>query len=173
MNNVFIKNISRLVLALTILIATYACEQESIEPLLVTEDGAGTLINFKAYEISDMTGLPDSAYGRIVFWQGLDAKTLVQLSMYNVSEGEIFQTEMIESSLVSPGDAIMSMYDVVNTGEGYDFGEFATSKYFVIDDLDFYSGLPDLDAHVVLMNQSGTIIAAGDIGMNAIPIDEN
>lgn len=65
-------------------IVLWSCEQEYLDPILVTEDGAGTLENYKAYSISSM-GLPsDSAYGRVVFWETLDqTSTLVQMSLYN------------------------------------------------------------------------------------------
>ncbi|MEM6831347.1 MAG: hypothetical protein AAGA66_16870 [Bacteroidota bacterium] len=168
-----IKNITVGLIFMIILMISYSCEQESFEPILTTEDAAGTLINFKAYEINDLTGQPDSAYGRVVFWLGLDGNTLVQLSLYNVPEDVTFQTDMLSGTVATPGAEIMGMYDVTNTGEGYDFGEFSTSKYFVITDLSFYSALAELNAHVGIMNEVGIMIAGGDIGLNSDPVEEN
>ncbi len=170
MKTVNIKIIVALIAVLSI--ALSSCEQESFEPLLTTEIGAGTLTDFQAYTLGEMAG--DSLNGRVVFWRAIDGKTLVQLSLYKVGDEEM-PTAIVGGPTDSSTTTLMDLYTVANTGEGYDFGEFSTSKYFVIDDVDFYDGLSELDAHVVVYadNTLGSIRTQGDIGMNADPVDSN
>lgn len=153
-----------------------SCEQQGFDPLLDTEVGAGTLTTFKAYTLDSALNVPDSLYGRVVFWEGLDGTTLVQLSVYNMPATASFPSFIMGGALVDGSStALMPLYDVENTGEGYDFGEFATSKYYVIDDPDFFAALGTYDAHVAITRSLGdpTVICAGDIGLNATPVEEN
>ncbi len=172
----FLKNTF---IALTICvagIATTSCEQESFDPLLTTEPTAGTLTNFKAYTLDSLSGIADSTYGRVVFWEALDGTTLVQLSLYNVPDTAVFPSSIMSGAMMDSLETeLMPLYDITNTGEGYTFGEFSTNKYYVISDASFFSSLDTYDAHVVV-RRSGTddtIITAGDVGMNAMPVEEN
>lgn len=151
----------------------FSCEDEKLDPALSYEGPGGTLTAFKAYTLETDPAVLDSAYGRVVFWQGLDGNTLVQLSLYNVPEDVTFSSAIMAESLAEASSStLMSLYDIENTGEGYDFGEFTTSKFYVISDPAFYGGLSSLDANVSVM-RSGTLIAGGDIGANATPVEEN
>ena len=54
------------------------------------------------------------------------------------------------------------------------FAEFGESEFFLITDETFYDNLPEFDAHINIYNTDGTtIIAAGDIGVNADPVQSN
>ncbi|MEM9328596.1 MAG: hypothetical protein AAGA85_23215 [Bacteroidota bacterium] len=167
------KNSIYTLLLMVLSVGFVACEQESFEPILTTEAGAGTLTEFTAYELSAMAG--DSLNGRVVFWRGNDGKTLVQLSLYNVGMEEEMPSAIIGGATGDATGMLVDLYTVTNTGEGFDFGEFSTAKYFVIDDLDFYDGLAEYDAHVTVYadNSLTAIRTQGDIGLNADPIESN
>ena len=50
-----------------------------------------------------------------------------------------------------------------------------TNKFFVITDTDFYDSIMTLDAHVSisLSPSDDTIVATGDLGINADPVETN
>ena len=54
-------------------------------------------------------------------------------------------------------------------------GELSTNKFFLIADTSFYDALETLDAHVSisLSPDDDTIVASGNIGANADPVDSN
>lgn len=151
-----------------------ACSQEDLDAELEIADGAGTLTTYKAYTIDSLAGSGMSVYGRAVFWKGLDGTTLLQISLYNVTEGADFPAGIFSGAL--PGTSeIIALYDIANTGEGYGFGEFSVSKYFTIEDESFFDDLDSYNANIQIMlsDTNQTVIAAGNIGINADPVESS
>ncbi|WP_258102375.1 hypothetical protein [Marinoscillum pacificum] len=155
-------------------LAFYSCEQERLEDALEIADGAGTLTSYMAYQLDSVAGTSD-VYGRAVFWKGLEGYTYLQISLNNVPSDAVYPSAVYAGSTTASGSELMELYTIENTGEGYDFGEFSTSKYYVITTDGFYDGLQTYDANIKVMagSSDNTIIALGDIGINADPVETN
>jgi len=152
--------------AITFLFTSTSCEQDKVEPEMSAAPGGGTITTFKAYTLSSADA--NDIYGRIVFWKDNTGGTLVQISLYNTIETDVYPSGIFagESDDAS-GTELISLYPI--NGET---GEFSTSKFFVIPDKTFYDGLETYDAYVqVLLGDDA--VAIGDVGMNAAPVDED
>jgi len=168
------KNIYITLLALvSIFIAS--CAEDRLEPELETADGGGTLTSYTAYAIDSIPGQGTNVYGRAVFWESPEFGTLLQISLYGIMEGNSHPAAVVAGSVAAPGAEIMSLYTIENTGEGYAFGEFSTSKFYTISTAGFYEGLDSYDGNIQisLSSSDNTIVASGDIGLNATPVETN
>tara|TARA_R110000737_G_scaffold74202_1_gene103233 strand:- start:337 stop:801 length:465 start_codon:yes stop_codon:yes gene_type:complete len=147
-----------------------SCEQERLDPVLTTAEGGGTLDNYIAYSIMSTDPMGSNVYGRIVFYETTLDQTLVQLSLYNTIDGEMHPALIVDGAADMGSTTIIALDDVSGST-----GEFMTNKFFVITDTDFYDSIMTLDAHVSisLSPSDDTIVATGDLGINANPVETN
>ncbi|NJB36865.1 hypothetical protein [Croceivirga sp. JEA036] len=159
------------IIALIILIAAFiSCDLERLEPALKTADGGGTVETFMAYTIEATDPEGSNVYGRVVFWKTDLDQTLVQISLYNTIDEMLHPAVLVEGA-VGMGTTSLLPLDNVNGSTG----ELAENKFFLIADTSFYDSISGLDAHVsiALSPTDTTIVAAGDIGINADPVASN
>ena len=163
----YINNILLLTMIFGLLIS---CEQERLDPVLTTAEGGGTLDNYIAYSIMSTDPMGSNVYGRIVFYETTLDQTLVQLSLYNTIDGEMHPALIVDGAADMGSTTIIALDDVSGST-----GEFMTNKFFVITDTDFYDSIMTLDAHVSisLSPSDDTIVATGDLGINANPVETN
>lgn len=161
----YIKNIVLFLSVVTLL----SCSQERLEPVLTTAEGGGTLNTYTAYTINSTDPMGSNVYGRIVFYKTTLDQTLVQLSLYNTVDDIMHPAVIVEGEAGTGTTTMMALANVNGT-----LGEF-TDKFFVITDTAFYDSIMDLDSHVSvsLSPDDATIVATGDIGTNADPVDSN
>tara|TARA_R110000744_G_C19097505_1_gene533195 strand:+ start:124 stop:588 length:465 start_codon:yes stop_codon:yes gene_type:complete len=147
-----------------------SCEQERLDPVLTTAEGGGTLDNYIAYSVMSTDPMGSNVYGRIVFYETTLDQTLVQLSLYNTIDGEMHPALIVDGAADMGSTTIIALDDVSGST-----GEFMTNKFFVITDTDFYDSIMTLDAHVSisLSPSDDTIVATGDLGINADPVETN
>ena len=162
----YIKQISAVFL---FLIAT-SCESDKLEPELETADGGGTLTSYIAYTIESTDPTGSNVFGRIVFWKTDLDQTLVQISLYNTVDGLLHPADIV-NGLAGAGTTVMMAIDDVDGSTG----ELSTNKFFLIADTAFYDSIASLDAHVSisLSSTDATIVATGNIGVNADPVESN
>jgi hypothetical protein len=167
MKTFFIKRVIAISFsAAIILCGLTSCEQDKVEPELNTAPGGGTLSTFKAYTLSSTDD--NEIYGRIVFWKDNASNTLIQISLYNTAEGEIYPSGIFEGDAEAASEEeIKTLYTISGAT-----GEFSPSKFFVISDKTFYDGLDEFDAYVQIFLDDD-VIAVGDVGMNADPVAED
>ena len=158
------------ILAIIFTIGMCSCEQERLQPVLTTADGGGTLNTYTAYTINSTDPMGSNVYGRVVFYKTTLDQTLVQISLYNTLEDIMHPAVLIEGSAEMMGTTAMITLENVNGT----LGEF-TDKFYVIDDTSFYDAIMAMDAHVSisLSAMDDTIVATGDIGINADPVETN
>ncbi|WP_282112697.1 hypothetical protein [Maribacter stanieri] len=163
----YINNILLLTMIFGLLIS---CEQERLDPVLTTAEGGGTLDNYIAYSVISTDPMGSNVYGRIVFYETTLDQTLVQLSLYNTIDGEMHPALIVDGTADMGSTTIIALDDVSGST-----GEFMTNKFFVITDTDFYDSIMTLDAHVSisLSPSDDTIVATGDLGINADPVETN
>ena len=148
----------------------FSCEQERIEPILTTAPGGGNITAFKAYTIDSIPGI-STVYGRVVFWEQPNGQTLVQAALHNTIDGIMHPAMLMSGTTASGGSTVLTqLYDVNGAT-----GEFATHKFYVIADTDFFDNLDTYDAHfsVQLSSIDPTIVATGDVGINATPVESS
>lgn len=163
----YIKNILLLTLVFGLFVS---CEQERLDPVLTAAEGGGTLDSYIAYSVLSTDPSGSNVYGRIVFYESTLDQTLVQLSLYNTIDGEIHPALIVDGAADMGSTTIIALDDVSGST-----GEFMTNKFFVITDTDFYDSIMTLDAHVSisLSPTDDTIVATGDLGINADPVETN
>ena len=90
--------------------------------------------------------------------------------MYNTIE-DTFHPAVIIDGAVGVGTSVLTTLDDVDGTTG----ELTENKFFLIADTSFYDSLETLDAHVsiALSTVDDTIVAEGNIGANATPVDSN
>lgn len=162
------KNI-RMILMVLGLVVLGSCDQERLEPEYETAAGGGTLKTYMAYAIG-MESDTD-IYGRVVFYEDALGRTLVQVSVYNTTVGEVYPTSLVSGMVGDDASELLSLYAV--EGKEYNgllFGEMGTNKFYTITDTAFYGSLSDLDAHINLY-LDGSVVATGAIGANADPVE--
>ncbi|KKM24258.1 hypothetical protein LCGC14_1606900 [marine sediment metagenome] len=159
------------ILLLAVAFIMFSCEQERLDPILTTADGGGTLNEFVAYDIASTDPTGSNVYGRVVFYKTTLEQTLVQISLYNTVDNLMHPALVLEGPAGTATATLLALDDIDgNTGE------FSSSKFFVITDTAFYDSLEgesaSLDANVsiFLSADDNTIVASGDIGINAMPI---
>jgi len=147
-----------------------SCEQEMPEAALEAAEGGGTLRHFTAYTIDAADPSGSNVYGRVVFWQDNLNRTLVQVSLYNTIEGLQHPALILDGATGVETTTLITL----DTVSG-DTGELNDNKFYVISDTAFYNGLLDLDAHIniYLSDTDNTIVASGNIGANAEPVESN
>ncbi|WP_419213671.1 hypothetical protein ACNR9Q_05805 [Maribacter sp. X9] len=147
-----------------------SCEQERLDPELTTAEGGGTLTTYTAYTINSTDPAGSNVYGRIVFYKTSIDQTLVQVSLYNTVPGLMHPVLILDGAI---GDETSTMITLDNVSG--DSGELATSKFYVISDTSFYDAITSMDSHVniYLSTTDATIVASGNLGINAEPIESN
>ncbi|MDO6519757.1 hypothetical protein [Zobellia uliginosa] len=165
-----IKYIKNILAALVVTAGLFSCEQERLDPVLTTAQGGGTLNEYMAYTIASTDPSGSNVYGRIVFWKDNLERTLVQVSLYNTVPGLKHPALIIEGMVGSGTTTLVELDDVSG-----DSGELDANKFFIIADTDFYSSIPEMDAHIniYLSDTDDTIVATGDLGANADPVESN
>ena len=151
-------------------LAFFSCDQERLEPVMNVADGGGTLTSYLAYSIDSIPGQQTHIYGRIVFWEDNLGQTLVQVSLYNTIQDAVHPA-LLEEGVAGAGSTVLTeLYDISgNTGE------LSVNKFFVIPDKEYFNGIPGMDMHINIYLGRGddTIVAAGDLGLNADPVESN
>lgn len=142
-----------------------ACEQTDLEPKLNAAPGGGTLTAYKAYTLDSIPGT-GRIYGRIVFWKDNVNRTLVQVSVYNTTATTTYPAALYSGAAEGGSTtSLLSLYAIDGTK-----GEFSTYKYYVIESNTFYSTLDNYDAHLSIFSGT-TLVATGDVGKNATPVE--
>lgn len=164
------KTYRAIILIFTLALGITSCEQERLEPVLTTAEGGGTLNTFMAYTIESTDPMGSNVYGRVVFYKTTLSQTLVQVSLYNTID-DIMHPAIILGGAVGDETTTMTELDNVDGSTG----EFSSSKFFVITDESYYDSISDLDAHIniYLSSADNTIVASGNIGANAEPVESN
>ena len=163
------KYIKNIVLFLAV-VALLSCEQERLGPELETAEGGGKLTTYTAYTIDATDPSGSNVYGRVVFYKTTLDQTLVQISLYNTISGFMHPALIVEGAAGTGTTTLIALDNIDGSS-----GEFMTSKFFVITDTSFYDSLETLDANVSisLSPTDDTIVAVGDIGINAEPVETN
>lgn len=163
------KYIKTIVLFLSV-VTLLSCAQERLAPVLTTADGGGILDTYIAYTINSTDPMGSNVYGRIVFYKTTLDQTLVQVSLYNTIDDVMHPAVIVQGASAMMGTTSMMALDNVNGS----LGEF-TDKFFVITNTAFFDSIMQLDAHVSisLSPMDTTIVATGDIGVNADPVESN
>ncbi|HTF19239.1 MAG TPA: hypothetical protein VK658_14255 [Chryseolinea sp.] len=156
-----------LLTALAIAGVLSSCEQQYYEPALNGISGGGTVTTYKAYTLGSADPGGDNIYGRIVFYKYSSTVTLVQMGLYNTDPETEYVSEIYSGALADGSSTVSRTLDNVS-GES---GAFATLKYFTISDAAFFDALENYDANVKV-KQGAQLVAAGDIGVNADPVEE-
>ena len=161
--NVRTNKIVSTILLAGLMVILIACEQEGVTPELNAAPGGGTISTYKAYALDSKS--TDNVYGRVVFWKDNAKHTLVQISLYNTEDEEVYPTGIyVGTADAGSTTPLLPLYSIDGTT-----GEFGTSKFYVINDNDFYDNLTGLDAYVRIL--SGTdLVASGNVGSNAEPV---
>lgn len=163
----YIKKFSVLTI---ILIAFNSCDLERLESAQSVAEGGGTLDTFMAYTIESTDPAGSNVYGRIVFWKTDLDQTLVQISLYN-TVADLLHPAILVEGMAGVGTSTMMTLDEVDGNTG----ELSTSKFFLIPETTYYDSISMLDAHVSisLSATDNTIVATGNLGINAEPVDSN
>ncbi len=193
----YIKQLSILFIFLFIT----SCEVDQLDADTTTADGGGTLTNYIAYTVNSTDPTGTNIYGRIVFWETSLNQTLVQVSVYNTEYQELYPSEIVAGAIGTETTTMVELSDVegfiyqygestteVDTDDIDDdgdttealpllnyYGELGETKFFVITDTDFYDSILTMDSHLNIYSNdgSGTIVASGDLGINADPVEQN
>ena len=148
------------VLLLTALLT--ACEQKDFEPNYNAAPGGGTLSTYKAYTLASTSA--QGIYGRVVFYKYSTTVTLVQMGLYNTVKGTTYQASIYGGALATNSTTALKPLGAIDGATG----AFATTKYFSINEADFYDKLDAYNASVKIMGT--TMVASGNIGSNAKPV---
>ena len=148
----------------------FSCEQERLEPILTTAEGGGTLNTYTAYTINATDPTGSNVYGRIVFYKTTLDQTLAQISLYNTVPGLMHPALILEGPVGSAGATMVDLGLVSG-----DTGELSDNKFYIITDTSFYDSILTMDSHIniYLSETDSTIVASGDLGANAEPIEMN
>ncbi|MBU2903124.1 hypothetical protein [Maribacter dokdonensis] len=163
----YIKKLS----VLTVILVTFgSCDLERLDSAQEVAEGGGTLDTFTAYTIDSTDPMGSNVYGRIVFWKTDLDQTLVQISLYNTIEGTLHPAVIVDGTVGVGSTVSISLDDVDGST-----GELAANKFFLISDTSFYDTIGSLDAHVSisLSPDDSTVVAEGNIGSNAEPVETN
>lgn len=156
---------------LVLVFGLFSCEQERLEPILTTAEGGGTLNEYVAYDIPSTDPAGSNVYGRVVFYKTTLNQTLVQISLYNTIDDLMHPALVLAGPTGTNTSTVLALDNIDGST-----GEFSESKFFIITDTAFYDSLEgeaaSLDAHVsiYLSDADDTVVAAGDIGINALPV---
>ncbi len=164
------KNLSKIGIFTVVLLLFNSCDIERLESAQEVAVGGGTLDTYTSYTIDATDPAGSNVYGRIVFWKTDLDQTLVQISLYNTLADIMHPAIIVDGPAGTGTTAMMTLYDVDGST-----GELSDNKFFLIADTTFYDSLSSLNAHVSirLSPTDETIVASGDIGMNAEPVVSN
>ncbi|MBC6998294.1 hypothetical protein [Cytophaga sp. FL35] len=164
------KTYKAIILIFILALGITSCEQERLEPVLTTAEGGGILNTYTAYTIESTDPTGSNVYGRIVFYKSTLDQTLVQVSLYNTID-EIMHPAIILGGAIGDETMALTELDAIDGSTG----EFSSNKFFVITDESYYDAISSLDAHIniYLSSADDTIVATGNIGANAEPVDMN
>lgn len=164
------KYIEQISILTVLLMAFSSCSLERLESAQEVAEGGGTIDTFTAYTIDSTDPMGSNVYGRIVFWKTDLDQTLVQISLYNTIEDTLHPAVLIDGAVGVGTTVSMTLDDVDGTT-----GELADNKFYLISDTSFYDTITTLDAHVSisLSTDDTTVVAEGNIGTNATPVDSN
>ena len=162
--------IQRISIVTLLLMSFGSCDIERLDSAQEVAEGGGTLTNFTAYTIEPTDPDGSNVFGRVVFWQTDLDQTLVQVSLYNTVPGLQHPVLILEGAV---GTSTATDIDLATvSGET---GELDANKFFLIADTTFYDTLPTLDAHIsiFLSESDDTVVASGNLGANADPVETN
>ena len=143
-----------------------SCEQNKYEPNTTAAPGGGTVTTYKSYTLTSATG--STVYGRVVFYKYNSSVTLVEIGLYNTTSGTSYASSIYQGKMAAGSTTALKPLDTISGATG----EFASNKYFTINEAGFYDKLSTYDASVRIM--SGTTLAAsGNIGANAAPVAQS
>ncbi len=164
------KYIEKISILTVLLIAFSSCSLERLESAQEVAEGGGTINTFTAYTIDSTDPMGSNVYGRIVFWKTDLDQTLVQISLYNTIEDTLHPAVLIDGAVGVETTVLMTL-----DGVDGNTGELADNKFYLISDTSFYDTITTLDAHVSisLSSDDTTVVAEGNIGTNAMPVDSN
>ena len=153
-----------------LLIAFSSCDLERLESAQEVAPGGGTLDTYTAYTINATDPMGSNVNGRIVFWKTDLDQTLVQISLYNTVPDFLHPALLLEGPVGSGGPIMLTLDEVSG-----DTGELEENKFYLISDTSFYEGIPAMDSHIniYLSDTDDTIVATGDLGVNADPVETN
>ncbi|MFX0555591.1 hypothetical protein ACOCEA_02270 [Maribacter sp. CXY002] len=162
--------IKKLSVFTVLLIAFISCDLERLESAQEVAEGGGTLDTYTAYTINATDPTGSNVNGRIVFWKTDLDQTLVQISLYNTVPDFLHPANVLEGPSGSGGPIMLTLDEVSG-----DTGELEENKFFLIPDTSFYDGIPTMDSHIniYLSGTDDTIVATGDLGVNADPVETN
>ncbi|AZQ59290.1 hypothetical protein EJ994_10905 [Maribacter sp. MJ134] len=162
--------IARIILVVVALSLTTSCDLERLESAQEVAPGGGTLDTFTAYTIDSTDPDGSNVYGRIVFWETSLNQTLVQISLFNTIPGTLHPALVLDGAVESAGATMLTLDDVSG-----DTGELNSNKLFLIADTNFYDSILTMDSHVniYLSETDNTVVASGNLGINADPVDSN
>ena len=143
-----------------------SCEQQQYEPNLSVAQGGGTVTTYKSYTLSSAAGA--TVYGRVVFYKYNTSVTLVEMGLYNTTTGTAYASSIYQGKLTENSTTALKPLDAVSGATG----EFATNKYFTINEAGFYDKLSTYSANVRIMSGT-TLVASGNIGANAAPVAQS
>ncbi|MDB2606745.1 hypothetical protein N9Y48_03080 [Zobellia sp.] len=164
------KTYRTIILIFTVALGLLSCEQERLEPVLTTAEGGGTLSTYQAYTISSTDPSGSNVYGRVVFYKTTLDQTLVQVSLYNTMEAELHPALILDGAIGIETTTAVTLDDIDGST-----GEFATNKFYVITDEAYYDAIETMDTHIniYLSETDNTIVASGNLGANAEPVETN
>lgn len=153
-----------------VLLAFGSCDIERLESAQEVAEGGGTLETFTAYTINATDPEGSNVNGRIVFWKTDLNQTLIQISLFNTVDGLLHPAVLVQGAAGVGTTPMMPLDEVDGTT-----GELSDSKFFLIADTAFYDSIALLDAHVSISLSAAdpTIVASGNIGANADPVQES
>jgi hypothetical protein len=162
--------IPRLSLIAAVLLVFSSCDLERLEAETAAAPGGGTLTEFTAYTIDSTDPDGSNVNGRIVFWETSLDQTLVQISLYNTIPGLLHPALVLEGAAGLGGPTMLTLDEVSG-----DTGELNENKLYLISDTGFYDTITTMDSHIsiYLSPSDDTIVATGDLGINAEPVDSN
>jgi len=168
MNRFFNKRSIVPVVGLLLAVAAFlsSCEQQQYEPNLSVAQGGGTVTTYKSYTLSSAAGA--TVYGRVVFYKYNTSVTLVEMGLYNTTTGTAYASSIYQGKLTENSTTALKPLDAVSGATG----EFATNKYFTINEAGFYDKLSTYSANVRIMSGT-TLVASGNIGANAAPVAQS
>ncbi|WP_293684142.1 MULTISPECIES: hypothetical protein [unclassified Spirosoma] len=162
----FFRSMPAVGLLFALLVLSTSCEQENYEPIYNTASGGGTLTTYKAYTLASTDG--KNIYGRVVFYKYNTSVTLVEVGLYNTATGTSYSSSIFQGKLSTASTTSLKTLDTINGATGI----FSSNKYFTINEAGFYDKLSTYDANVKIM-QGTTLVASGNIGVNAMPVAQS
>ncbi len=161
-----LRLIPTLVILLSLVALSTACEQTNYEPAMNAASGGGTVSTYKAYTLTSTDG--KNIYGRVVFYKYSASVTLVEMGLYNTTAGTSYSASIYSGKLATGSATALKPLDTISGATG----AFSTNKYFTISEAGFYDKLGAYDANIKVMAGT-TLVSSGNIGANATPASQS